>query len=310
VSGSFTSDGFNLIGATDGSTGFTATTDLTGTAATPLDPKFDPSGLQNNGGPTETIPIICTSPAIDSGSSNGLTGTGTGFPGPFGTLTTDQRGTGFARTVDDSGIPNASGGDGTDIGAFEYNAGPITPTSVVSRKYHGTDSSAPHFDILLPLSCASLGIEGRRNTSGDTIPSLNAGHDHELIVTFGSNVSLASADVVNDTTVSQTGSASISVSNNVVTVDLHSIPNAVRLNVNLRGVSDGTNTGLISIPMGVLLGDANGSERVDAADVSLVRQQTLHTLTTSNFREDINISGRIDAADVSIARQQTLTSLP
>jgi hypothetical protein len=62
--------------------------------------------------------------------------------------------------------------------------------------------------------------------------------------------------------------------------------------------------------MGVLLGDVNGSARVDAADVSRVRQQTLQTITSSNFRADINASGRIDAADVSIVRQQTLTSLP
>jgi hypothetical protein len=33
-------------------------------------------------------------------------------------------------------------------------------------------------------------------------------------------------------------------------------------------------------------------------------------VTGSNFRADINVSNRIDAADVSIARQQTLTSLP
>jgi hypothetical protein len=62
--------------------------------------------------------------------------------------------------------------------------------------------------------------------------------------------------------------------------------------------------------MGVLLGDVNGSRRVDAADVSSVRQQTLQMVTNANFRNDINASGRIDAADVSIARQQTLTSLP
>jgi Dockerin type I domain len=62
--------------------------------------------------------------------------------------------------------------------------------------------------------------------------------------------------------------------------------------------------------MGVLVGDVNASKRVDAADVSAVRQQTLQTITNSNFREDLNASGRIDAADVSIARQQTLTSLP
>jgi hypothetical protein len=62
--------------------------------------------------------------------------------------------------------------------------------------------------------------------------------------------------------------------------------------------------------MGVLVGDVNGTKRVDAADVSLVRQQTLQNIDSSNFRTDINTSGRIDAADVSIARQQTLTSLP
>jgi hypothetical protein len=62
--------------------------------------------------------------------------------------------------------------------------------------------------------------------------------------------------------------------------------------------------------MGVLIGDVNGSGRVDAADVSSVRQQTLQTIDSSNFREDVNTSGRIDAADVSIARQQALTSLP
>jgi hypothetical protein len=236
---------------------------------------------------------------MDKGTSAGLTGT----------LTTDQRGTGFERTVNDSGIPNASGGDGADIGAFEYGAGPIMPTSVVSRKFHGTGNPPPHFDIPLPLSCASMGIECRRNTGSDTTGP-NVGHDHELIVTFGSNVTVGTVDMVNDSTDLVIGTADFSVSNNVVTVDLHSVPNAVRLNVNLRGVSDGTNSGLVSIPMGVLLGDVNGSARVDAADVSLVRQQTLQTVDSSNFREDINVSGRMDAADVSIARQQTLTSLP
>ncbi len=102
----FVSQGFNLIGKIDGSNGFTAATDLTGTAASPLDPGLDPSGLQNNGG---AIALLCGSPAIDKGSSNGLTGT----------LTKDQRGS--PRTVDDSLTPNATGGDGTDIGAFELN---------------------------------------------------------------------------------------------------------------------------------------------------------------------------------------------
>ena len=107
VFGTFNSHGFNLIGRKDGSTGFTAATDKKGTIASPLNPKLDPKGLRNNGGPTQTVALVSGSPAIDKGSSVGLTGT----------LTTDQRG--FARTVDKSGVPNATGGDGTDIGAFE-----------------------------------------------------------------------------------------------------------------------------------------------------------------------------------------------
>jgi hypothetical protein len=57
VFGSFNSRGFNLIGKKDGSTGFTATTDKNGTLAAPLDPKLDPKGLRNNGGPTRTLAL-------------------------------------------------------------------------------------------------------------------------------------------------------------------------------------------------------------------------------------------------------------
>jgi CSLREA domain-containing protein len=109
VFGAFASSGFNLIGKKDGSTGFTAATDKKGTITSPLNPGLDPKGLRNNGGPTQTIALVSGSPAIDKGTSNGLTGT----------LTTDQRG--FARTVDRP-VANATGGDGRDIGAYEFGA--------------------------------------------------------------------------------------------------------------------------------------------------------------------------------------------
>src|SRR5947208_8763095 len=111
VFGSFVSRGFNLIERKDGSTGFTAATDLKGTINSPLDPKLGP--LQNNGGATQTMALLPGSPAIDKGTSVTLAGT---------TLTTDQRGTGFPRKFDNPSIVNATGGDGTDIGAFERQA--------------------------------------------------------------------------------------------------------------------------------------------------------------------------------------------
>lgn len=57
--------------------------------------------LSSNGGLTQTIPLLNGSAAIDVGSANGQT--------------TDQRGTGFSRTV----------GAGTDIGAYERQAGVV-----------------------------------------------------------------------------------------------------------------------------------------------------------------------------------------
>ena len=103
VSGTFVSAGFNLIGKTNGSTGFTAPTDQTGTVASPRDPVLAP--LANNGGPTMTHAPIVGSPAIDKGS------------GATPPLTTDQRGS--PRPYDNPSVPNAPGGDGSDIGAFE-----------------------------------------------------------------------------------------------------------------------------------------------------------------------------------------------
>jgi hypothetical protein len=114
VSGAFNSQGYNLIGKIEGSTGFPASTDLTGTMASPLDPML--GTLQNNGGPTQTIALMPGSPAIDKGTSASL----------IGQMTTDQRGTGYPRTFDDPGMPNATGGDGTDIGSFELQT--IAPT--------------------------------------------------------------------------------------------------------------------------------------------------------------------------------------
>ncbi len=136
VLGTFTSAGFNLIGKTDGSIGFTAPTDHTGTSNSPVDPKLDPNGLQDNGGPTKTVALLEGSPAIDKGSSKSLTAN----------LTTDQRGSGFARTFDNPSIPNVADGDGTDIGAYEVQASSATPGpsklgNLSTRGLVGTDNN-------------------------------------------------------------------------------------------------------------------------------------------------------------------------
>jgi hypothetical protein len=102
--GTFGSSGYNLIGNNSGATITPATGDQIGTADSPIDPMLGP--LQDNGGPTQTRALLSGSTAIDKGDSSGST--------------TDQRG--FTRPVDNPAIPNATGGDGSDIGAFEVQA--------------------------------------------------------------------------------------------------------------------------------------------------------------------------------------------
>lgn len=119
VSGVVTSLGFNLIGQGDGSTGFIngVNGDQAGTTAAPLDPLL--GSLQNNGGPTFTQALLFGSPAIDQGAA--ATDPATGDP-----ITTDQRG--MARPVDRPNVANATGGDGSDIGAFEVQ----TPSQLLN----------------------------------------------------------------------------------------------------------------------------------------------------------------------------------
>src|SRR5207249_303601 len=103
VFGAFTSQGYNLIGNGDGSSGFTSPGDQVGNGDAVLNPQL--SALANNGGLTDTMALLAGSPAIDQGNGFGLT--------------TDQRGQ--KRPFDQPGIPNATAG-GSDIGAYERQA--------------------------------------------------------------------------------------------------------------------------------------------------------------------------------------------
>jgi hypothetical protein len=120
VSGSFISDGYNL--SNDGGGGLlTKPTDQINT-----DPLLD--SLADNGGPTLTHALLPGSPALDRGNSFGLT--------------TDQRGE--PRPFDFASITNATGGDGSDIGAFEVgrpklNLQQLGNAAVLSWPYYYTN---------------------------------------------------------------------------------------------------------------------------------------------------------------------------
>ena len=94
--GTITSNGYNL--SSDGTCNFNGTGDLNNT-----DPKLGKLGY--HGGPTQTMPLLSGSPAIDAGNPNGCT------DGNGNLLKTDQRG--YPRPdKEDNGI-------GCDMGAYE-----------------------------------------------------------------------------------------------------------------------------------------------------------------------------------------------
>jgi hypothetical protein len=95
VTGAFASLGHNLIGVTNGSSGFIASGDLAGSVDSPINPKLGP--LADNGGPTLTMALLPGSPAIDAGDNSA-------------SPPTDQR-----------GLPRPFGAS-ADIGAYEYVA--------------------------------------------------------------------------------------------------------------------------------------------------------------------------------------------
>ena len=178
------------------------------------------------------------------------------------------------------------------------NSAPPTPTQVVSRKTHGT---AGTFDINLPLT-ASPGIECR---SGGTT------NDYLVFFTFAGPVTFSSAAITAGTgTVSSTSGGIGGTPYPSCFVNLTGVTNAQRIAVTLLGVSNGVNTGDISVQMGVLVGDTNGNGTVNSSDVSQTKLQSGQAVTNSNFREDVNANGTINSSDVSLVKLRSGTALP
>ena len=151
LSGSVVSNGFNFIGSNANATfaGGAASTDQVGTAANPKNPML--GALQDNGGVTQTQALLSGSPAIEAGNS---TSSGT-----------DQRG--FARPVDDPGVPNASGGDGSDIGAYEVQANQLPGCRNLNTVVNNIgDSGAGSLRDVIANVCAGSTITFASNVRG------------------------------------------------------------------------------------------------------------------------------------------------
>jgi hypothetical protein len=175
---------------------------------------------------------------------------------------------------------------------------PVHLNAAVSRMTHG---SAGTFDVDLPLT-GSPGIECR---------SGGANGDYTIVFIFANTLtSVQRASVTSGTGVVK--NSGIGNDAHQYIMNLTGVTNAQYVTATLANVIDSQGNGSASVAatMGLLVGDVNGSGRVDSTDVFQVRQQTLQNANSSNFRMDVDASGRIDSTDVFMTRQQTLTSLP
>lgn len=174
----------------------------------------------------------------------------------------------------------------TRIGKFRF-AQPLTLSSAVSRKNH---NAAGTFDISLP------GIECRTG-------------DYSIVVTFSNNVVNGNAAVTNGV---GTVFGPPVFSGNTMTINLTGVANVQTLTVTLINVMDAFGQTLpdSGVTMSVLIGDTNGNNTVNAADVAQAKAQLGQAVTGSNFRTDVNANGTINAADAALVKQHSGESLP
>ncbi len=166
---------------------------------------------------------------------------------------------------------------------------------VGSRMTHGT---AGTFDINL---IGTRGVECR------TSATLGAGN-YTLVFTFQNKlVGVEQAVVTNGT--ATVSSSAIGPNPTQYTVQLTGVANAQYLQVTLLNANDGHKIGNVSATMGVLIGNVGGAGTVTGGDVAAVQRQVGHSVTSSNFRDDVNADGAVSNADVTITKAHVGTKL-
>jgi hypothetical protein len=214
----FISDGYNLIGESDGSTGFTngVNHDQVGTAAAPVNPKL--GSLQSNGGPTDTFALLTGSTAINAG--NDATAPAR-----------DQRG--YVR----NGV--------SDIGAFEFGGTiPVTLANISTRAFVQTGDNVliggfiitgtQQKKVLLRAIGPSLNLSGELPD-----PVLELHNSSGAMITSNDNwMDAPNRQEIIDSTVPPTNDLESAI---LMSLD----PGAYTAIV--RGVNDGTGIGLVEV---------------------------------------------------------------
>ena len=149
-----------------------------------------------------------------------------------------------------------------------------------------------------------VGAKGIESRTGGT------SGNHQIILTFANNVSLTSASV----TPGQNGAGGLAgspiINGKRIILNLTGVTNQQWLTVNLTGVSDGSVSSNLAIPIGILAGDTNVDQRVNSKDANRTKAASGRIVNSTNFRIDVNLDGRIDVDDTNFVKSFLGTSLP
>jgi Right handed beta helix region/Dockerin type I domain len=264
---------YNLIGI-GGSGGLVNGTN--GNQVGVADPGLDPNGLQNNGGPTQTIALVTGSPAIDAGSIALAVDPTTGQP-----LTTDQRG--FPRIVNGT----------VDIGAYEVQSY-ITAVAVGWGTQTAALQTAADGLRLLPAGRNTdlpwLGIDRVQITL--TQPATLAAGDISVIGSSGTNY----------------GPVTVTGSGTSYTITLAQPINAAdRVTITIGNDLIAP----FNRRLDVLPGDVNDDGVVNVQDMVAIRNQMLGLLgAVPTIFGDILGDGTVDINDYTAVRELIGTTLP
>ena len=189
-------------------------------------------------------------------------------------------------------------------GTRVYDTGRSVVLSAASRKSHGI---AGNFDIPLPLA-GTPGIECR--IGGVT-------NDYTIVVTFAGDISAGGNAQAQVTAGSATiGSAGVGnggaviINGNEMTIPLTNVINNQTIAIRINGLPTGsTNTGSITIPMSIVVGDINGSGTVNSSDVSEAKSKSGESINGENFRADVTGNGLLNVSDIAVVKSNSGTGL-
>ena len=192
-------------------------------------------------------------------------------------------------TLEGAAAPN----DGTSVGIGLLN--------VVSRKNHGT--------VAVP-NLQNLPIDRSKTIAqAVTIEPRSIGNGHQIVFQF--NGAITSPGTVSITDANGLPINTLQIvpvaQNNEVVVNISNLGDGRRVTANLINVNGSAS---VSVAIGFLVGDVNGTGVVTAADVAAIKARLNQMVDTSSYRFDVNLNGMIGGSDVSAVKARAGLMMP